>query len=294
MHNTYAKHSDMTLPAITRTDIVKFAGAGGDFNPVHHDEIYAKKLGFPSVFAMGMLTASLGSRAFTQYLSPDGVYDYQVIFKKPVWPSDKLTIRILNGNRDECSNILMPFEMVDQANETKLTGSFSNIKNLVTTEEKIEPKIKWLKGRCFTIGKNIQEIHFPIEAGKIKAFANAINLKDKIYYDTGFAINAGYTNIPTPLTFSLVSATYLDNGDAIDLPKNIGLILEKVVHGKHRWRIFQNPTYGESFNVIRVLKDVFLRPFSQGELLVAVIRSRFYDSDGQCVIEEEMSAFELP
>lgn len=47
----------MKFGPITRTDIVRYAGAGGDFNPVHHDDVYARSLRLPGVFAMGLLGA---------------------------------------------------------------------------------------------------------------------------------------------------------------------------------------------------------------------------------------------
>jgi hypothetical protein len=47
-----------TAGPMTRTDFVRYAGAGGDFHPLHHDEPYAQKFGMPSVFGMGLQPAS--------------------------------------------------------------------------------------------------------------------------------------------------------------------------------------------------------------------------------------------
>jgi len=44
---------------VTRTDLVKYAGASGDYNPMHHDESIAQKAGMPSVFAHGMFSMGL-------------------------------------------------------------------------------------------------------------------------------------------------------------------------------------------------------------------------------------------
>ena len=44
---------------LSRTDLVMYAGASGDFNPMHHDEVKAKDSGLPSVFGHGMFTACL-------------------------------------------------------------------------------------------------------------------------------------------------------------------------------------------------------------------------------------------
>ena len=81
------------VPTLTRTDIVRFAGASGDFNPVHHDEEYARAAGFPTVFAMGQLQAGLLSRVATDWLGLGNIRSYRVRFKDKVWPGDQLLLR---------------------------------------------------------------------------------------------------------------------------------------------------------------------------------------------------------
>ncbi|MBI9074961.1 MAG: MaoC family dehydratase N-terminal domain-containing protein [Desulfatibacillum sp.] len=76
---------------VTRTHIVKFAGAGGDFNPIHHDEEYAKALGLPSVFAMGLMSAGYLSRVITDWAGVENVKRYKVRYSGIVWPGDILT-----------------------------------------------------------------------------------------------------------------------------------------------------------------------------------------------------------
>lgn len=78
---------------ITRTDIVRFAGAGGDFNPLHHDEDQARAAGFPGVFAMGQMQAGMLSRLITERFPIAVVRVYRVRFAAKVWPGDELTLR---------------------------------------------------------------------------------------------------------------------------------------------------------------------------------------------------------
>lgn len=80
-----------TFPEITRTDIVRYAGASGDFNPLHHDESYALAAGFPTVFSMGMFQAALLATYATDWLGPHAVRRFGVRFKDQVWPGDVLT-----------------------------------------------------------------------------------------------------------------------------------------------------------------------------------------------------------
>jgi acyl dehydratase len=75
---------------VTRTDIVRYAGAGGDFNPVHHDEALAHGLGLPSVFAMGLLGAGFLSRLVTDWLGLMNLRHFAVRYLAQVWPGDVL------------------------------------------------------------------------------------------------------------------------------------------------------------------------------------------------------------
>lgn len=78
---------------VNRTHIVKFAGAGGDFNPIHHDEEYAKALGLPSVFAMGLMQGGFLSRIVTDWAGDGRVKRYKIKFAGIVWPGDTLTCK---------------------------------------------------------------------------------------------------------------------------------------------------------------------------------------------------------
>lgn len=76
---------------LTRTDIVKYAGASGDFNPIHHDETFAKSAGYPTVFAHGMLSAGFLSKCVTDFVGRPNLRLYRVSFRSQVWPGDTLT-----------------------------------------------------------------------------------------------------------------------------------------------------------------------------------------------------------
>jgi acyl dehydratase len=73
------------------TDFVRYAGASGDFNPLHYDEAHARSAGFASTFAQGMLSAGLLGSYVADWLGPDGVRRFQVRFVGIVWHGDTLT-----------------------------------------------------------------------------------------------------------------------------------------------------------------------------------------------------------
>ena len=79
---------------LTRTQIVQYAGASGDFNPIHHDEVFATQAaGYPSVFAHGMLTMGLTGKLLTDWLGDGVLSSFGVRFVNQVWPGDTLTAR---------------------------------------------------------------------------------------------------------------------------------------------------------------------------------------------------------
>jgi acyl dehydratase len=78
---------------ITRTHIVKYAGASGDFNPVHHDELYAIRGGNDRVFAMGMMTAGFISHMVTDWVGDGKLRRYNIRFGRQVWPGDMVTCK---------------------------------------------------------------------------------------------------------------------------------------------------------------------------------------------------------
>jgi acyl dehydratase len=90
------------FPALTRTMFVKYAGASGDFNPMHHDDTIASQVGNPSVFGHGMLTMGLAARVVKDWFGPEAIRRLQVRFAKQVWPGDVLTATAtVKGTREE-------------------------------------------------------------------------------------------------------------------------------------------------------------------------------------------------
>jgi acyl dehydratase len=81
----------LVLENLSRTHFVRYAGASGDFNPMHHDDTIATQVGNPSVFGHGMLTAGLMARVVKDWLGPEAIRKINVRFAKQVWPGETLT-----------------------------------------------------------------------------------------------------------------------------------------------------------------------------------------------------------
>jgi acyl dehydratase len=86
------------LPALTKTPVdrvqlARYAGASGDFNPVHVDETYAKSLGMPSVYAPGMLIMGFLGQLVSDWARGAQLRRYSVKFSKIVWPGDTVVCK---------------------------------------------------------------------------------------------------------------------------------------------------------------------------------------------------------
>jgi acyl dehydratase len=123
-----AEAPPLVVENISRTHFVRYAGASGDFNPMHHDDTVATSIGNPSVFGHGMLTAGLMARVLKDWYGPAALRRFQVRFSKQVWPGETLTCTAtVTGLRDAEESgvglVDVECQVVNQDGEAKLTGT---------------------------------------------------------------------------------------------------------------------------------------------------------------------------
>ena len=84
-------YTERLVEDLKRTTTVQYAGASGDYNPVHTDELFTKEVaGYPTVFAHGMLTMGMTGRMLTNYVGDGRLTEYGVRFTSQVFPGDSL------------------------------------------------------------------------------------------------------------------------------------------------------------------------------------------------------------
>jgi acyl dehydratase len=113
---------------LTRTDLVRYAGASGDFNPIHHDEHFARAAGNPTVFGHGMLTAGMVARCITDFVGAGNLRRYKVRFATRVWPGDAITCAGRVTKRyEEAGESRIDGEVTatTQRGETAVSGTFT-------------------------------------------------------------------------------------------------------------------------------------------------------------------------
>ncbi len=119
-------HSVRLVDDLKRTQIVQYAGASGDYNPLHTDEIFTTKVaGYPSVFAHGMLTMGMTGKMLTDYVGDARLTKYGVRFTSQVWPGDTLdstaTVKSIT-ERDGKKYVELDVSTVNQNGQQVVSG----------------------------------------------------------------------------------------------------------------------------------------------------------------------------
>ena len=91
----------LVVGPLTRTDLVRYQGASGDFNPLHHDEPFARAAGLAAPLSLGMLQAGMLATWATDWLGAAAVRSFRVRFAEQVFPGDTVTCtgRIVSAYR---------------------------------------------------------------------------------------------------------------------------------------------------------------------------------------------------
>jgi len=111
---------------LTRSDLVAYAGASGDMNPMHTDEVAAKQAGLPGVFGHGMLSMGILARALTDWAGVGCLKEYRTRFTKQTWPGETLSTRIVvtgKGREEDGKRVTVDVSLANQDGDLKLTGS---------------------------------------------------------------------------------------------------------------------------------------------------------------------------
>ncbi|MFE4963812.1 MaoC/PaaZ C-terminal domain-containing protein [Streptomyces sp. NPDC056660] len=116
-----------TFGPLTRAMFVRYAGASGDFNPIHFDDGFARAAGFPSVFSQGMHQAALLATFATDWLGAGNVRRFHVRFREQVWPGDVLTcegeVTAVQPQEGDGRLLTVDFRCVRQTGGVAISGS---------------------------------------------------------------------------------------------------------------------------------------------------------------------------
>ncbi|MFM7616858.1 MAG: MaoC/PaaZ C-terminal domain-containing protein [Actinomycetes bacterium] len=109
---------------LTLTDFVRYQGASGDFNPIHHDTAFARAAGFPEPFSVGMLQAGILGSYATDLLGAANVRRFSVSFREQVWAGDVLvcTGEVVDRHEDGERRVDLRLEVLRRDGGTAIRG----------------------------------------------------------------------------------------------------------------------------------------------------------------------------
>jgi acyl dehydratase len=113
---------EIVLSPVSRIDLIKYAGASGDYNPIHTIDEEAKKAGLPGIIAHGMWTMGNLAKIFTPFYEEGFLQDYSIRFKGMVFLNDIITLKAelteKNGNQLNFNVVAL-----NQSGKEVLTGN---------------------------------------------------------------------------------------------------------------------------------------------------------------------------
>lgn len=120
----------IALEPVSRLDLIKYAGASGDFNPIHTIDEEAERAGLPGVIAHGMWTMGNLAKLFTPYLGEGFIETYSIRFKGMVFLGDVVSLQA-ELKEKESGKLIFEVAAVNQEGKSVLAGSltFSVLKN---------------------------------------------------------------------------------------------------------------------------------------------------------------------
>lgn len=112
---------EVVVEEVDRQDFVEYAGASGDFNPIHYDEPYAKQAGNESVFGQGMLVAGYAAHTVADWFGLRTISCFDIRFEARLWPGDTVTVsgEIANVDRHDNDSATVVAELYVTTDEEK-------------------------------------------------------------------------------------------------------------------------------------------------------------------------------
>ena len=115
---------ELVSPPLDRVQIAMYAGASGDFNPIHIDDDQARRTGLPGIIAHGMLPMALLGRLLTGWVPQRAIRDYSVRFTAMAFPGDSITRRgVVKAKNEAGKRVELELTAVNQRGEPIIAGS---------------------------------------------------------------------------------------------------------------------------------------------------------------------------
>ena len=280
---------------VTLTDVVRYAGASGDFNPLHHDEAAARAAGMDGAFAHGMFSAGCLATAVTDAVGVDMLARLAVRFRAQARLGATLTSDIVVADTprtDDHVAIELDCRLVDEQEAVVVSGSVA----LKTTRQAAHPDdaAPSVASGAELVGKRLAPAVVAVERGPVQIFASAVGDDNPVYRSARAAAAAGLDGIPVPPTFVFASAYWGAFADKQPTPAADASLVELiallrngrkgvVLHGEQEFTYHQPIRVGDVLRVNGFVESVKDKPGSDSRpgMTAMVVRTNYRGATGQ-------------
>jgi acyl dehydratase len=279
---------------VARADVLRYAAASGDFNPLHHDGAAAKAAGMQGAFAHGMFSAGCLATALTDALGVQSLTRLAVRFRAQAWLGTTVTSEIVvAGVREESERVIVDLQCTLRSAEAVIvSGAAGAASGLADDPDDSAPPT-----RAGLTGQRLAPAVVSVERGPVQFFALAVGDNNPVYRSARAAAAWGASGIPVPPTF-IFSAAHWGAFDDLQppAPNDSATLIELiaqlrngrkgvVLHGEQEFT-YHSPVYvGETLGVDGYVESVEEKPACDGRpgMTVMVVRTNYRNASARLV-----------
>lgn len=281
---------------VTRTDVVRYAAASGDFNPLHHDDAAARAAGMSGAFAHGMFSAGCLATAVTDAVGVQSLARLSVRFRAQAplditLASDIVVAAI--GHDGENRTVELDCRLV--ADDAVVVSGAAIIATAPGAHEPDDPTVAAASAESELVGKRLTPAVVAVERGPVQFFATAVGDDSPVYRSADAAAACGLDGIPVPPTYVFAAphwGTFAEQQppapeDSVSLVKLIALLRNGrkgvILHGEQEFRYYIPLCVGNIVYVDGYVEAVEQKAGTDDRpgMTVMVVRTDYRNPSGQ-------------
>jgi acyl dehydratase len=276
---------------LTLTDLVRYSGASGDFNPLHHDEAAAKAAGMAGVFGHGMLSAGLLASVIVDSCGLDSIISYSVRFTNQAWLGDTLVPKIAVSKRETVQGvetINLDCRLMRSETEDVVRASALVVPGGAPQNVRAEAAAGLAAAVAPIVTPTFSE-RTAIEAGPVARFADAVYSPQAEYRSKEAAVAAGFAASPVPPTFPIAPRFWSTDPAPADMPpanplEELNRTSRVRLHGEQTFIYHRRLSVGDTVVGRGGVGEPVSKTSSRGPMTIAPIISRYADPAGEPVV----------
>jgi acyl dehydratase len=282
---------------VTLTDVVRYAGASGDFNPLHHDDAAARALGMPGAFAHGMFSAGCLATAVTDAVGVESLIRLAVRFRAQARLGTTLTSDIIvAGTRRNEEDVVLDLgcRLIDERSAVIVTGAVA-LKMSEHSAQPDEPDVPSAPPGAELVGTRLAPAVVAVERGPVQVFATAVGDDNPVHRSATAAAASGLNGIPVPPTYVFASAYWGAFADqqppppagSASLVELIALLRNGregvILHGEQEFTYYRPMRVGDILHVDGFVERLDDKPASDSRpgMTVMVVRTDYRDASAR-------------